>query len=96
LYAALVAGPSSRRAIPCGADTARARVGLADTREELLRVPHNEPVRKEFVRERGPRPKDVAELKSKDRVKYSDEQGKESYKLFALYQQYGFLGWIYG
>ncbi|HEV2194800.1 MAG TPA: Clp protease N-terminal domain-containing protein [Candidatus Acidoferrum sp.] len=40
-------------------------VGLTETRGELLRVPNTESGGKEFVRELGPRPPEVAELKNK-------------------------------
>jgi|SRR5579859_540784 len=87
-------------------------VRLTETREELLRVP-NESGGREFVRELGPRPPEVAELKErvnsiKDCMEEaisnhdfalaracSDEECKERDKLFALYEQYGLLDWIY-
>jgi len=40
-------------------------VRLAEARGELLRVPHNESIREEFVREQDPLPKDVVELQSR-------------------------------
>lgn len=88
-------------------------VYLGEVRAELLRDPNNESRGEEFVRELGPRPPEVAELKNRiksirDRMEeaignhdfptakaYSDEEGKECDKLFAFYQQYGLLNWIY-
>lgn len=87
---------------------------LTEIRGELLRVPNNESGGEEFVREPGPRPPEVAELKNKiksirERMEvaignhdfasaraYSEEEGREQDKLFALYQQYGLTDWIYG
>ena len=39
-------------------------VRLASTREELMRIPHSSSATEEFVRERGPLPKDVIELQT--------------------------------
>jgi ATP-dependent Clp protease ATP-binding subunit ClpC len=39
-------------------------VRLVEVREELMRTPHNDAAKEEFTRDRGPRPKDVAELQS--------------------------------
>ena len=59
-------------------------VRLAETRGELLRVPHNESIQEEFVREQGPRPKDVAELKSKvDSIRKSMEEAIGSHDFAA-------------
>lgn len=40
-------------------------VRLASTRAELSRMPHDDSKQQEFVRERGPLPKDVVELQAR-------------------------------
>jgi ATP-dependent Clp protease ATP-binding subunit ClpC len=43
-------------------------VHLESTRKELARVPHDDAIRKEFVRERGSLPEDVVELQTRIRL----------------------------
>ncbi|MBZ5600526.1 MAG: hypothetical protein LAN83_19665 [Acidobacteriia bacterium] len=43
-------------------------VRLESTREELARVPHDDSIREEFVRERGSLPADVVELQARIRL----------------------------
>lgn len=42
-------------------------VRFGETREDLIRTPHNESAKEHFVRELGPRPPDVAELQNRIR-----------------------------
>jgi len=45
-------------------------VSLAQTREELMRIPHNYSATEQFVREREPLPEDVVELQARIEVIY--------------------------
>jgi hypothetical protein len=42
-------------------------VRLASTREELVRIPHDDSATEEFIRERGPLPERVVELQTRIR-----------------------------
>ena len=50
-------------------------VRLAATREDLLRIPHDDSASEEFVRESGPMPEDIVELRTRIRSIVSRMEG---------------------
>jgi ATP-dependent Clp protease ATP-binding subunit ClpA len=63
-------------------------VHLAPTREELMRIPHNSSATEEFVRERGPLPKDVIELQTQIGVIFRRVEDAVAERDFAKAREY--------
>jgi ATP-dependent Clp protease ATP-binding subunit ClpA len=63
-------------------------VHLAPTREELIRIPHNYSATEEFVRKRGPLPKDVVELQTQIGVIFRRVEDAVAQRDFAKAREY--------